>query len=112
MNLIQKRKVIIRSEPSKYLGLGLNMSNPPGYGVHVKMKMKMKTTLLRSKPALRWSYEGPKKGGIDATMFKMRAGVSKGAAGLCPKVGCFAEPAGQGGGEKGAPLGGAKVRTS
>ena len=112
MNLIQKRKVITRSEPSKYLGLGLNMSNPPGYGVHVKMKMKMKTTLLRSKPALRWSYEGPKKGGIDATMFKMRAGVSKGAAGLCPKVGCFAEPAGQGGGEKGAPLGGAKVRTS
>ena len=108
MNLIQKRRVNTGPELSKYLGLGLNMSNPPGYGLQVKMK----TTLLRSKPALRWSYDGPKKGGIDATMFKMRAGVSKGAAGLCPKVGCFAEPAGQGGGEKGAPLGGAKVRTS
>jgi len=80
MSLIQKRKVNTGSELSKYLGLGLNMSNPPGYGLHVKMK----TTLLRSKPALRWSYEGPKKGGTDETMSKVRAGLSKGAAGLCP----------------------------
>jgi len=40
------------------------MSWPVGYGLHVKMK----TTLLRSKPALRGSYEGfffNKKGGND-----------------------------------------------
>lgn len=61
MNLIQQRKVNTGPELSKYLGLGLNMSNPPGYGLQVKMKMKMKTTLLRSKPALRWSYGGPRK---------------------------------------------------
>ena len=108
MSLIQKRKVNTGPELSKYLGLGLNMSNPPGYRLHVKMK----TTLLRSKPALRWSYEGPKKGGEDETMLKVRAGVSKGAAGLCPEVGCFAEPAGQGGGEKSASLDGAKGRAA
>jgi len=93
---------------SKIATRGPKMSWPVGYGLHVKMK----TTLLRSKPALRWSYEGPKKGGRDETMLKVRAGVSKGAAGLCPEVGCFAEPAGQGGGEKGSPLGGAKVRAA
>jgi len=103
MRSIRPEEISIGSELSNYLELGLNMSNPPGYGLHVKMK----TTLLRSKPALRWSYEGPKKGGRDETMFKVRAGVSKGAAGLCPEVGCFAEPAGQSGGEKGSPLGAA-----
>jgi hypothetical protein len=35
MSLIQKRKVNTGPELSKYLGLGLNMSNPLGYGLHV-----------------------------------------------------------------------------
>ena len=58
MRSIRPEEISIGSEPSKYLGLGLNMSNPPGYGLHVKMKMKMKTTLLRSKLACGGATKG------------------------------------------------------